>query len=100
MQYLYKVYITKNCHQSFVEEYPVSRVSCKRTIYSTVEKFQMTGSVLVKNEIRKYHTLTAEKLSDIDASTEMNPKQSLHGLSGVSKSPVQRATNLLKSSPL
>jgi len=60
--------------------YTVCRVSYRSIIYRIVEKFKITGSVLDKRKIRQNNTLISEKLDDILASIETNPRQSLHWL--------------------
>ena len=69
------------------------------TIRIQTKRFKETGSVKNRKVKRRRHVLTEETLDEIGERLEHTPQKSLKRLSkktGVSVSPVQRATKLLK----
>jgi hypothetical protein len=73
----------------------------KGTIYNIVPKLSLMGSVTDQKNLEK-HVLTEEKLDDIKAQLEANPKKSLHLLSpqcGLAECKAQTDSKFLKLLP-
>lgn len=81
--------------RSSVKKNVASTVPCKITIYRTVQKFLITGLVLNVQKVRK-SVLAEDKLHDIGAQMETNPRKPLCQLavySAVSHSSAHRQRN-------
>jgi hypothetical protein len=92
----------RKCWQKFWCKFHNERVPSSQTIHNLVTKPTSTGLLRDKKQKHKFRVLTEEALDDIRARLEYTPSKSPKHLAqetGVSKSSVGMATQLLKLKP-
>jgi S-adenosylmethionine synthetase len=92
----------RKCIRKFRREYPDSPVPTQSRVSKLVKKWRATGSVCDIKKQSKRIVLTEEKVRDIEARLQTNPRKSLGRLAketGVSVGYAFRATKLFKFRP-
>lgn len=94
-----------NIHQQkkttpmFCKKYPTPAMPCNKTIYRTVDKFSVAGSVLHQMKLHKCHALTEEKLDNSNTVMKTSPSKNICTwwvIKVESKASAHLATKLLK----
>jgi hypothetical protein len=103
--FLYEPYVksisARKCERKFRRKFPGIPVSSTTGIHELINKVRATGSLLDKKPANKRLVLTEEEL-ELGDRLEHTPTKSLRCLAeetSISKSPVAKATKLLKLGP-